>query len=81
MVQKSAREDWIQAFVRANFGVALMPVSIALAAGLSHVYTADVPIVREVSVLLQAERPVTGPQQAVVDSLLAYDWAQASRSG
>ena len=79
VVQKSAREDWIQAFVRANFGVAFMPVSIAEAAGLGYVHTADCPIVREVSVLVQAERPVTAAQQAVIDSLWAYDWAKATR--
>jgi DNA-binding transcriptional LysR family regulator len=74
VVQKSAREDWIQAFVRANFGVAFMPVSIAKAAGLAYVHTADVPIVREVNVLVQAERPTTAAQQAVIDSLVAHRW-------
>jgi DNA-binding transcriptional LysR family regulator len=75
VVQSSAREDWIQALVRANFGVAFMPVSIARAAGLSFVATEDVPIVREVVVTQQAERPVSAAQQAVVDSLLAHDWS------
>ncbi len=74
VVQKSSREDWIQAFVRANFGVAFMPVSIAAAAKLAYVHTADCPIVREVSVLVQAERPVTSAQQAVIDSLAAHEW-------
>lgn len=74
VAQKSAREDWIQAFVRANFGVAFMPVSIARAAGLAHVYTSDVPIVRQVNVLVQAERPTTPAQQAVIDSLAAHRW-------
>ena len=76
VVQKSAREDWIQALVRANFGVAFMPVSIAEAAGLSYVHMADVPIVREVSVLVQAERPTSVAQQAVIDSLAAHDWGR-----
>jgi LysR family transcriptional regulator, hydrogen peroxide-inducible genes activator len=75
VVQQSAREDWIQAMVRANFGVAFMPISIAKAAGLHFVHTADVPIVREVSVLMQAERPVSAAQQAVIDSLTAHRWA------
>ena len=78
VVQKSAREDWIQAFVRANFGVAFMPVSIAQVAHLDYVHTADCPIVREVGVLVQAERPVSAAQQAVIDSLLAHDWASVS---
>ena len=74
VVQQSAREDWIQALVRANFGVAFMPLSIARAAGLGYVHTADVPIVREVKLLMQAERPVSLAQRAVMDSLLAHDW-------
>jgi len=78
VVQQSSREDWIQALVRANFGIAFMPVSIANAAGLGHVHTADVPIVREVSVLVQAERPISAAQQAVIDSLLAHDWKAAA---
>jgi DNA-binding transcriptional LysR family regulator len=76
VVQESAREDWIQALVRANFGVAFMPVSIAEAAGLAYVHMADVPIVREVSVLTQAERPTSAAQQAVIDSLTAHDWGR-----
>jgi LysR family transcriptional regulator, hydrogen peroxide-inducible genes activator len=78
VVQQSAREDWIQALVRANFGIAFMPVSIARAAGLAYVHTADVPIVRQVNVLVQAERPVTTAQQAVIDSLIGHDWGQAA---
>jgi DNA-binding transcriptional LysR family regulator len=78
VVQTSSREDWIQALVRANFGIAFMPQSIANAAGLGHVHTADVPIVREVSVLTQAERPVSAAQQAVIDSLLAHHWRDAA---
>ena len=80
VVQKSAREDWIQAMVRANFGIAFMPISIAQAAGLDYVHTADVPIVREVAVLMQAERPISPAQQAVIDSLTRYHWAEAIRA-
>lgn len=76
VVQQSSREDWIQALVRANFGVAFMPISIAAAAGLAYVYTADVPIVRDVSVLVQAERPPTPAQQTVIDSLAAHAWGR-----
>lgn len=78
VVHKSPREDWIEAFVRANFGVAFMPVSIAETAGLDYVRTSDCPIVHEVGVLVQAERPMTAAQQSVIDSLVAYDWARAS---
>ena len=74
VVQQSSREDWIQALVRANFGVAFMPITIARSAGLSYVTMTDVPIVREVSVLRQAERPLSGSQKAVIDSLVAHGW-------
>jgi len=74
VVQQSSREDWIQAMVRANFGVAFMPISIARSAGLKYVTLTDIPIVREVSVLTQAERPPSAAQSAVIDSLMAYGW-------
>ena len=76
VVQHSSREDWIQALVRANFGVAFMPITIARAAGLSYVTMTDVPIVREVSVLRQTDRPASLPQKAVVDSLVAHGWGR-----
>jgi DNA-binding transcriptional LysR family regulator len=74
VVQQSSREDWIQALVRANFGVAFMPISIARSAGLTYVTMSDVPIVREVSVLTQAERPTSAAQRSVIESLLAHGW-------
>lgn len=77
VVQSSLREDWIQALVRANFGIAFMPESLALAAGLAHVRTLDCPIVRQVQLVLQAERPVSPAQQAVIDALQAHDWRRA----
>jgi len=78
VVQQSAREDWIQAFVRSNFGVAFMPVSIAEAARLAHVHTVDCPIVREVNVLMQADRPASRAQHVVIDSLVAHDWSRSA---
>jgi LysR family transcriptional regulator, hydrogen peroxide-inducible genes activator len=74
VVQQSSREDWIQSFVRADFGVAFMPLSTAQGANLKHVLTADCPVVRHVGVFLQAERPVTPNQQLVIDLLEAHDW-------
>ena len=76
VVQQSSREDWIQALVRANFGIAFMPISLARAARLAHVTMTDVPIVRKVSVLTQAERPASAAQQAVIESLIAFGWGQ-----
>jgi LysR family transcriptional regulator, hydrogen peroxide-inducible genes activator len=73
-VQQSNREDWIQSFVRADFGVAFMPLSIARAAKLDYVLPADCPVVRHVSVFLQAERPVTANLQMVIDLLVSHDW-------
>ena len=81
VVQQSAREDWIQAMVRANFGISFMPQSIAEAAGLAYVHAADVTIVREVKLLCQAERPITAAQQSVIDSLKGYRWSQGKLFG
>lgn len=77
VVQQSNREDWIQSFVRADYGVAFMPMSIAQAARLSYVLVADCPVVRHISVFLQAERPVTANQQLVIDLLESHDWSNA----
>jgi DNA-binding transcriptional LysR family regulator len=74
VVQESAREDWVQALVRANYGVAFMPLSIARRAALAHVDTLDADIVRAVSVLHHAERPLSLAQRAVLGSLLAHRW-------
>jgi DNA-binding transcriptional LysR family regulator len=76
VVHQSEREDWIQTFVRADFGVAFMPLSIARGANLAYVRTSDCPIVRNVGVFLQAERPVTTKQQLVIDALAAHDWGR-----
>ena len=77
VVQGSAREDWIAAYVRSNFGVAFMPVSIAAMARLAYVYTEDCPIVRSVGALVQAERPAHSAQQAVLNALAAHRWEPA----
>ncbi|NRF69490.1 LysR family transcriptional regulator [Aquincola sp. S2] len=77
VVQQSHREDWIQAFVRANFGIAFMPHSLARSAGLAHARTVDCPIVRQVKLLRLAERPPTPAQQAVIDALRGYRWPAA----
>lgn len=76
VVQQSPREDWIQAFVRANFGVAFMPESIAQAARLSYVHVADCPIVREMRILRQSGRPVSAEEEAVIASLRSYEWSK-----
>jgi LysR family transcriptional regulator, hydrogen peroxide-inducible genes activator len=76
-VQQSEREDWIQSLVRADFGVAFMPLSIARAANLAYASISDCPIMRNVGVFWQAERPVTANQQLVINSLSGHDWSYA----
>ena len=80
VVQQSVREDWIQALVRANFGVAFMPVSIAEGAGLAYVRMSDAPIVRQISVLTRAEHPPGFAQQAVIDALRSHAWQAPGRA-
>ena len=61
--------------MRANFGISFMPQSIAAGPGLTYVHAANVPIMREVKLLTQAERPITVAQRLVVDSLTGYRWS------
>ena len=75
VVQSARREDWIQAFVRSNFGIAFMPESLAHVAKLAMVRTLDCPIVRQVNLVLQSERPLSRAQQALIDALLATEWS------
>lgn len=74
VAQRSPREDWIQAFVRANFGVAFMPRSLAQIARLDHVRTADADIVREVCLWTPGDRPVSAAQRLVIDSIVGHAW-------
>lgn len=77
VVQRSPREDWIQAFVRANVGVAFMPLSMAQAAELDFVRIADLPIVREVNLLAPVEREPSPTVQRIAELLAGFDWTQA----
>jgi hypothetical protein len=45
---------------------------------LAYVHTTDVPIVRDVNVLVQAERPLSTAQRAVIDALAAHRWDRAT---
>ncbi len=56
-----------------------MPISLARAAQLAYVTMTDVPIVRNVSVLTQAERPASAAHRAVLDSLVAHGWRQVEQ--
>lgn len=74
-VQSTAREDWIQSMVRAGFGIAYMPESLARFAELPFIKTPDCPITREVSVLVLSERPLSEATRALIDTLKDCDWA------
>jgi LysR family transcriptional regulator, hydrogen peroxide-inducible genes activator len=74
VVHESDREDWIAAFVRANFGVAFMPMSLAVLANLAYVVIADYPIARSVKALVQTGKPITVAQRKVVDSISEHAW-------
>ncbi len=77
VVQRSHREDWIQAFVRADVGVAFMPLSMARAARLAQVRIAGLPIVREVNLLAPAERELSANTRRVAEVLAGFDWPAA----
>lgn len=74
IVHRSHREDWVQALVRANFGVAFMPESLAQGAELAYVRTLDPPIRREVSLAVPADAAFSAGQQRFLDRLLAHTW-------
>jgi LysR family transcriptional regulator, hydrogen peroxide-inducible genes activator len=78
VVQASDREDWVAAFVRANFGVAFMPLSLAKVAGLAYVYVNGYKIVRNVQLLHPAGRPLTKAQLSVRNALSSHPWQLAS---
>lgn len=77
IVQESDREDLIAALVRTNFGSAFMPESIAKLANLAYVHLDNDPIVRNVRVLSQTEKPTTTAQQMVLDYLSRHAWTPA----
>lgn len=78
LVYQTAREDWVQAFVRSNFGVAFMPLSTVQRVGLDFTHISGDPIAREVSVYWHAERPMSHNKQRVIDMLLMHDWSSSA---
>lgn len=80
VVQQTPREDWIQSLVRAGFGIAYMPESTAVAAGLPYVKTTDCAFVREVRALALSERPLSEALGQLLQALPAHDWSAQSRA-
>jgi DNA-binding transcriptional LysR family regulator len=81
IVHQTSREEWVQAFVRSNFGVAFMPLSTARRSKLNYAHVVGEPIVREVRVLWHSERALESQQQAIVDILTRHDWKVIPRIG
>lgn len=69
VVQRAHREDWTQAFVRANLGVTLMPRSLARAARLDSVAVRDLPLRRQVTLTAHSARPAGAGLTRVLHSL------------
>lgn len=78
VVYQSVREDWVQAFVRSNFGVAFMPLSTVKRVGLHYTHVAGDPISRVVSVYWHSERPLNPTKQSIVDMLVGHGWPTVS---
>jgi LysR family transcriptional regulator, hydrogen peroxide-inducible genes activator len=78
VVQESGREDWVAAFVRANFGVSFMPESMAKAASLGYAHIEDCPVIRTVQVLHKAGWPLTKAHQTLLASLASHQWPNSA---
>lgn len=69
VVHRADREDWAQAFVRANLGVSLMPRSLARAAGLDCASVSDLPVRRQITLATHTARPIGAGLAQVMSGL------------
>lgn len=73
-VQETTSEDWIQGMVRAGYGIAYMPKSLADVAKLPSITTPDCEFRRNVGALVLAERPLSDATAALRQALTSFDW-------
>lgn len=71
-VQASPREDWIQSLVRANFGIAYMPMSLALEAGIHFKRTIDCPFTREITIFVPRKHSLSDNVLSLANTLSIF---------
>lgn len=75
-VQETTCEDWIHGMVRAGFGIAYMPQTLATMARLPYVTTDDCAFRRDVGALVLSERPLSDATMALRDALQQFNWGE-----
>jgi DNA-binding transcriptional LysR family regulator len=75
---RSEREDWIMAMVAAGMGICFLPEHSATHPGIRHRIVADPQVVREVSLVSVAGRPLSPAARSFVAAVRSYDWANSA---
>jgi LysR family hydrogen peroxide-inducible transcriptional activator len=75
---RSEREDWILAMAAAGMGVCFLPEYSATHPGIRHRIVAHPDVVREVSLVSVAGRPLSPAAASFVAAVRAYDWANCA---
>ena len=75
---RSEREDWIMAMVAAGMGICFLPEYSATHPGISHRLVADPQVVRDVSLVSVAGRPLSPAARSFVAAVRAYDWINSA---
>lgn len=75
---RSEREDWIMAMVAAGMGVCFLPEYSATHPGVCHRPVAGPDIVREVSLISVAGRPLSPAASTFAKAVRDYDWSAAA---
>jgi LysR family hydrogen peroxide-inducible transcriptional activator len=75
---RSEREDWIMAMVAAGMGICFLPEYSATHPGIRHRLVADPQVVRDVSLVSVAGRPLSPAARSFVAAVRAYDWINSA---
>ena len=75
---RSEREDWIMTMVAAGMGICFLPEYSAIHPGIRHRLVANPDVVRTVSVVSVATRPLPPAARSLIEESRAYEWAMAA---
>ena len=75
---RSEREDWIMTMVAAGMGICFLPEYSAIHPGIRHRLVANPDVVRTVSVVSVAARPLPPAAMSLIEDSRAYEWATAA---
>jgi LysR family hydrogen peroxide-inducible transcriptional activator len=72
---RSEREDWIMTMVAAGMGICFLPEYSAVHPGIRHRLVANPDVVRTVSVVSVAARPLPPAAISLIEETRGYEWA------